>query len=82
VDYLENNLVMKITWQSYVVHILINQNLQIFWFSWVMMREQVDIFDVIRKGDILVQHPYHSFVTSTQHFVEAASSDPRVLTCL
>jgi polyphosphate kinase len=46
------------------------------------LQGSVDIFDVIRKGDILVQHPYHSFVTSTQHFVEAASNDPRVLTSL
>lgn len=40
---------------------------------------QTEIFDVIRKGDVLFQHPYHSFVTSTQHFVEAASIDPKVL---
>jgi len=37
-----------------------------------------DIFEVIRKGDVLVQHPYHSFLTSTQHFVEAAATDPKV----
>ena len=39
---------------------------------------QGDIFEVIKKGDILLHHPYHSFVTSTQHFVEAAASDPKV----
>ncbi|KAG0588092.1 hypothetical protein KC19_2G215500 [Ceratodon purpureus] len=38
-----------------------------------------DIFEVIRKGDILLHHPYHSFVTSTQHFVEAAANDPKVV---
>lgn len=37
------------------------------------------IFEVIRKGDFLVHHPYHSFETSTQRFVEEASKDPNVL---
>ncbi|GJP70689.1 hypothetical protein CLOP_g1601 [Closterium sp. NIES-67] len=37
-----------------------------------------DIFDTIRHGDVLVHHPYHSFGTSTQHFVEAAARDPKV----
>lgn len=40
---------------------------------------QADVFEVIKKGDILLHHPYHSFVTSTQHFVEAAANDPKVL---
>ena len=38
-----------------------------------------NIFDVIKKGDVLVHHPYHSFATSTQHFLEAAARDPDVL---
>ncbi|RME59538.1 MAG: polyphosphate kinase 1, partial [Caldilineae bacterium] len=38
-----------------------------------------DVFSIIRKGDILVHHPYHSFAGSTQLFVEAASRDPQVL---
>ena len=38
-----------------------------------------DIFAIIRKGDVLVHHPYQSFATSTQLFVEAASRDPQVL---
>ena len=38
-----------------------------------------DIFAIIRKGDVLVHHPYHSFATSTQLFVEAAARDPQVL---
>ncbi len=41
--------------------------------------ELPDIFDVIRKGDFLVHHPYHSFETSTQRFVEEAAKDPKVL---
>jgi polyphosphate kinase len=38
-----------------------------------------DVFTIVRKGDVLVHHPYHSFATSTQTFLEAASRDPQVL---
>src|SRR3954453_5826167 len=38
-----------------------------------------DIFTALRDGDILVQHPYDSFATSVQAFVEQAVSDPAVL---
>ena len=38
-----------------------------------------DMFSIIRKGDFLVHHPYHSFATSVQRFVEEATSDPKVL---
>ena len=31
------------------------------------------IFDVIRDGDMLLHHPYQSFTTSTQRFVEEAA---------
>ena len=41
--------------------------------------EKPDIFNVISKGDFMVHHPYHSFESSTQRFVEQASRDPRVL---
>jgi polyphosphate kinase len=36
-------------------------------------------FEVIRRGDFMVHHPYHSFELSTQRFVEEASRDPKVL---
>jgi polyphosphate kinase len=39
----------------------------------------VDMFDVIRKGDVLVHHPYDSFSTSVERFVEQAVEDPDVL---
>ena len=38
-----------------------------------------NIFSVIRKGDFLVHHPYHSFELSTQRFIEEAAKDPKVL---
>lgn len=41
--------------------------------------ESPSIFDVIKKGDFMVHHPYHSFETSTQRFIEEASKDPNVL---
>ncbi|WP_371821570.1 RNA degradosome polyphosphate kinase [Catellatospora sp. IY07-71] len=37
------------------------------------------IFNVLRDGDILVHHPYHSFSTSVQRFIEHAAADPHVL---
>ncbi|HEX5897865.1 MAG TPA: polyphosphate kinase 1 [Solirubrobacteraceae bacterium] len=39
----------------------------------------VDIFGVIRAGDVLVHHPYDSFSTSVERFVEQAANDPEVL---
>ncbi len=41
--------------------------------------EELDLFAVLRERDVLVHHPYDSFTTSTQAFIEAAASDPRVL---
>jgi polyphosphate kinase len=38
-----------------------------------------DIFAVLRARDILVHHPYDSFTTSTQAFIEQAGRDPNVL---
>jgi polyphosphate kinase len=41
--------------------------------------EPVDIFEVIRDGDLLVHHPYDSFVTSVEAFIEQAARDKDVL---
>lgn len=48
-------------------------------FRHEMDEDSPDIFSIIRQGDFLVHHPYHSFETSVQRFVEEAASDPKVL---
>jgi len=37
------------------------------------------VFNILRDGDILLHHPYHSFSTSVQRFIEQAAADPHVL---
>ncbi|WP_374116451.1 RNA degradosome polyphosphate kinase [Hoyosella sp. YIM 151337] len=37
------------------------------------------VFSTLRDGDVLVHHPYDSFSTSVQRFVEQAAADPNVL---
>jgi polyphosphate kinase len=38
-----------------------------------------DLFGVLRAGDVLVHHPYDSFASSVEAFVEQAARDPSVL---
>jgi polyphosphate kinase len=37
------------------------------------------VFATLREGDVLVHHPYDSFSTSVQRFIEQAAADPGVL---
>jgi polyphosphate kinase len=41
--------------------------------------ESVDVFAELRRGELLVHHPYVSFSATTQEFLRQASMDPRVL---
>jgi polyphosphate kinase len=41
--------------------------------------ERPDVFAAMRDGDVLVHHPYDSFATSVERFVEQAVADPNVL---
>ncbi|HEU4488925.1 MAG TPA: RNA degradosome polyphosphate kinase, partial [Actinomycetota bacterium] len=38
-----------------------------------------DMFGLLREQDLLVHHPYESFMTSFQRFIEQAADDPTVL---
>jgi polyphosphate kinase len=39
----------------------------------------VDVFKAARRNDVLLHHPYDSFATSVQRFIEQAAADPHVL---
>jgi polyphosphate kinase len=41
--------------------------------------EAEGFFAEIRRGDILLHHPYQSFDTSVLHFLQLAAADPKVL---
>lgn len=38
-----------------------------------------ELFNEVRRGDVLVHHPYESFTDSVSAFVDAASRDPQVV---
>ena len=39
----------------------------------------VDVFEALQRSDVLLHHPYDSFSTSVQRFIEQAAADPKVL---
>jgi len=39
----------------------------------------VDVFTALQRNDVLLHHPYDSFATSVQRFIEQAAADPHVL---
>ncbi len=39
----------------------------------------VDVFKALKRNDVLLHHPYDSFSTSVQRFLEQAAADPHVL---
>ncbi len=41
--------------------------------------EPVDFFKILSDREVLVHHPYESFATSVQAFLEQAAADPKVL---
>jgi polyphosphate kinase len=41
--------------------------------------DPVDLFAVLRERDVLVHHPYDSFASSVEAFVNQAADDPKVL---
>jgi polyphosphate kinase len=41
--------------------------------------EALEIFSVLKNREVLVHHPYESFSTSVQEFLEQAAEDPQVL---
>lgn len=41
--------------------------------------EQNSIFNLIHRGDLLVHHPYESFLKTAERFIREASVDPKVL---
>ncbi|GGT18628.1 RNA degradosome polyphosphate kinase [Nonomuraea spiralis] len=44
-----------------------------------VINSEDDIFATLRERDVLLHHPYDSFATSVQRFIEVAAADPRVL---
>jgi polyphosphate kinase len=41
--------------------------------------DPADVLAAMRRGDLLLHHPYDSFATSVERFVEQAAADPDVL---
>lgn len=44
-----------------------------------LIDQETSIFNIIKKGDILLHHPYDSFSASVERFIQTASEDSRVV---
>jgi polyphosphate kinase len=42
-------------------------------------QEESNVFQVIKQGDVLLHHPYESFITTVERFIAQAAEDPHVL---
>ncbi len=42
-------------------------------------KDRENIFEILRKGDVLVHHPYESFAASVLRFIDEAAHDPDVI---
>ena len=43
------------------------------------VKDRLNIFEILRQGDLLVHHPYESFATTVLRFIEEAAADPDVV---
>ncbi|MDE2996283.1 MAG: polyphosphate kinase 1, partial [Bacteroidota bacterium] len=43
------------------------------------VKDRLNIFEILKKGDLLVHHPYESFAGTVLRFIEEAAADPDVL---
>ncbi len=44
-----------------------------------LIDQETSILSIMKRGDILLHHPYDSFSASVERFIQTASEDPRVL---
>ena len=47
--------------------------------SLALQDTQSSIFDIIKRNDVLVHHPYENFSASVERFIRTAAEDPNVL---
>ena len=43
------------------------------------LRDGMNVFEVVREGDVLLHHPFDSFTASVERFLEDAAADDQVL---
>ena len=43
------------------------------------VKDRLNMFEILRRGDLLVHHPYESFASTVLRFIEEAAADPDVV---